>query len=77
MREGSRKIMIPNMKIAPNSERERIQIFYDYGTKDYGIRQCTEIVRDGVYIETTKSICMTKEQLEKIINDAKTFIKER
>lgn len=70
-------MVMPNMDLAPNRKTDSVTIFYDYGSKKYGIRKSQEIVQDGVHIEAAKSIVMTREQLEKIIEDAKTFIKDR
>jgi hypothetical protein len=70
-------MVIPNMDLASNHKTENVTLFYDVSTKKYGIRKSEEIVQDGVHIEATKSVVMTREQLEKLIETAKTFIKDR
>lgn len=69
---------MPNMEIAPNSKNDSIEIFYDAALKNlWGIRKIEKVIRDGVYIEAVKSITMNREQLEQIIEQAKTFVRER
>lgn len=70
-------MVMPNMDLAPNSKTDSVTIFYDIGTKGYGIRKSEEVIHAGVHIEATKSIVMTRKQLEKIIEDAQDFIKDR
>ena len=69
--------MMPNLDIANNKTIRNVTLFYDYGTKKYGVRETHEIIRDGVHIEASKSLLMSQVELEKLIEDVKTFIKER
>ncbi len=69
--------MMPNLDKAENKHTSSVTIFYDMATKKYGIRQSEEIIRDGVHIEATKNIVMTREELEKIVSDAATFLRDR
>ncbi len=69
-------MVMPNMEIAPDNRDETVEIFYDAALKNlWGIRKIDKIVKDGVWIETTKCLTMTKEQLLELIEDAKDFVK--
>lgn len=68
------EMMKPNMKIADNDEQNWIEIIFDVGDKSHHLRKQTCIIKDGVYVNTEKSIMRTIEQLEKLIVSAKDFI---
>lgn len=65
--------MIPNMNLAEDKTTDRIEVFYNIAAKYYGIRKCEEVIKDGVHIEATKSLVMTREQLEKLMEQASTW----
>lgn len=66
-----------NMDIADNCSNKKVEIYYDYSSKKYGIRECQVIIHDGVFITTKKSIDMTRCELESLIHQAKYFLRER
>jgi hypothetical protein len=65
---------MPNMMLAENRQADSVTVFYDYASKQYGLRKSEEVVKDGVHIEATKSITMTRDQLRKLLEDAKDFV---
>lgn len=69
--------MIPNLKIAQDSEDDRVEVFYDFANRQYGLRQSKHIIKDGVYISSEKAFLMTMEQLRKLAKDIEGFVRER
>jgi hypothetical protein len=67
--------MKPDLKIAPDSESGHVQVYFDVGSKAYGIRKTERITRkDACYIEATKSIEMTIEQFGDFLEEATSFM---
>lgn len=66
--------VMPNLMLAPNKEHKYITIGYDPGGKYYILNQYSEIIKDGVWLAADKRIVITLEQLEDLIEKAKTFI---
>lgn len=66
--------MKPDLQLAPDSDKSRVCIYFDIGSKSYGIKQTHTIIRDGVYFNAEKSIDLTLEQLQGIVDQARDFI---
>ena len=69
-------MIMPNMKVAEDRHSSRVTLFWDAATKQYGLRYTEEQIKDGVHIEADKNIILTKEQLLKLMDDAKTFLEK-
>jgi hypothetical protein len=66
--------MKPNLQIAPDSECERVEIYFDMASKVYGIRKIQTVIKNEVYVSTEKCMEMTLNQLERLIKDAQHFV---
>lgn len=66
--------MKPNMNIALDGSSCCVEIYFDVGSKNYGVRKMEQVIKDGVYLSAEKHIDMTVEQLEKLVEQAKHFI---
>ena len=66
--------MKPDMKTAENKYNMEVTVYYDIASKMYGIRETQSQVKDGVYVEATKHIDMTLEQLIELNNKISGFL---
>lgn len=67
--------MKPDLKIAPDSNMDNIEVYFDVASKAYGIKKTERIIRnDCCYIEATKSIEMTIQQFEDFLERATRFM---
>lgn len=63
----------PNLQVAEDRDNENFTIYYDAASKQYGIRETREIIKDGVHVYIQKSMEMNKVQLRKLMDDASKF----
>ena len=68
--------MMPNMNVATNGRETYVTVFYDLSAKIYGLRKSARIIHNGVHIEATKNITMTKEELIDLYKKMGDFIKK-
>lgn len=66
--------MKPDMHLAPDSSAERVEIYFDGGSRTFGIRQSIRHINDKVYVNYEKSIEISPEDLIRLMDEAKKFI---
>lgn len=66
--------MKPDLTLAPDSEAEYVEVYFDVCSKTYGIRQIKTAINSGVYVNTEKCMEMTIQQFKDFLNSANNFI---
>ena len=63
-------MLSPDLHIAPDSNKEIVEIAFDAASKYYTLTKSDEIIRrDGIHIQAHKKITLTIEQAQKLRDD--------
>lgn len=65
----------PNLNIAPDSEKEFVELGFDVGGKYYTVSKTETIIKKGeMHLEATKRMVLTIPQTEKLRDDLNHFL---